>query len=75
MSLEVGLVLVSTSLQTPSFSERSHTTNTFEKTTSASSVGKDNEFLCQVEEGDSPCFQKNNRQHWHGAGEIEGRVH
>lgn len=31
--------------------------------------GKDNEFLCQVEEGDSPCFQKNNRQHQHGAGD------
>lgn len=31
--------------------------------------GKDNEFLCQVEEGDSSCFQKNNRQHQHGAGD------
>lgn len=51
-----------------SFLERSHTTNTFEKTTSASSGGKDNEFLCQVEEGDSHCFQKYSRQHWHGAG-------
>lgn len=67
--LGVGLVLVSTSLQTLPLLERSHTTNTFEKTTSASSGdvgGKDNEFLCQVEEGDSPCFQKYNRQHWHG---------
>lgn len=52
----------------PSFLERSHTTNTFEKTTLASSGGKDNEFLCQVEEGDSHCFQKYGRQHWHGAG-------
>lgn len=69
MSLEVGLVLVSTSLQTlPLWSVAIPQTH-LRRPLLRPLGGKDNEFLCQVEEGDSPCFQKYNRQHWLGAGD------
>lgn len=51
------------------FGVKPHTANTFEKTPSLSSGGKDNEFLCWVKEGASPCFRKYNRQNWHGVGD------
>lgn len=70
MSLEVGLVLVSTSLQTlPFWSVAIFHKHIWEDHFCVLYRGKDNEFLCQVEEGASPCFRKYNRQHWHGAGD------
>lgn len=74
MSLEVGLILVSTSLQTPQCWSEAIPQTHLRIPLLRPLGGKDNEFLCQVEEGASPCFQKHNRQH-RGQSSPKGQIY
>lgn len=57
MSLEVGLILVCTSLHTPISGAKPYHKHIWEDHFCAL-WGKDNVFLCRVEDSDSPCLER-----------------